>query len=209
MQETQEMQVRSLGWEDSLEEEMAAHSSMLAWRTQWTEEPGRLQSMGLPGLMQLKQLSMQACLFLSGCSDTVPNSTWERTHERGSQPGIVHVESGNQSTPELMHALGPQQEASAVSPSLGVALALGRDGFLRICLEGGAAEFPLFGERFKVRSGGWPLPSQHSETQAPQFRGRHLLLVTDTDASWGHRDIMVPDLEEGPAPAYTRSPLCL
>ena len=205
MQETQEMQVWSLGWEDSLEEEMAAHSSMLAWRTQWTHEPGRLQSMGL----QMKQLSMHACLFLSGCSDTVPNSTWERTHERGSQPGIIHVESGNQSTPELTHALGPQQEASAVSPSLGVALALGRDGFLRMSLERGAAEFPLFGERFKVRSGGWPLRSQHSETQAPQFLGRHRLLVTDTDASWGHRDIMVPDLEEGPAPAYTRSHLCL
>ena len=64
------------------------------------------------------------------------------------------MESGNQSTPELMHAPGPQQEASAVSPSLGVALALGRDSFLRISLEGGAAEFPLFGDRFKVRSGG-------------------------------------------------------
>ena len=47
MQETQETQVRSLGWEDSLEEEMATHSSILAWRTQWTEEPGRLQSTGL------------------------------------------------------------------------------------------------------------------------------------------------------------------
>ena len=38
--------VRSLGWEDSLEEEMATHSSILAWRIPWTEEPGRLQSMG-------------------------------------------------------------------------------------------------------------------------------------------------------------------
>ena len=39
--------VRSLGWEDPLEEEMATHSSTLAWRIPWTEEPGRLQSMGL------------------------------------------------------------------------------------------------------------------------------------------------------------------
>ena len=39
-------QVRSLGWEDPLEKEMAIHSSILAWRTPWTEEPGRLQSMG-------------------------------------------------------------------------------------------------------------------------------------------------------------------
>ena len=47
MQETQETQVRSLGQEDPLEEDMATHSSILAWRIPWTEEPGRLQSMGL------------------------------------------------------------------------------------------------------------------------------------------------------------------
>ena len=38
--------VRSLGWEDPLEEGMAAHSSILAWSISWTEEPGGLQSMG-------------------------------------------------------------------------------------------------------------------------------------------------------------------
>ena len=38
--------VRSLGQEDTLEEEMATHSSTLAWKIPWTEEPGRLQSMG-------------------------------------------------------------------------------------------------------------------------------------------------------------------
>ena len=38
--------VRSLGWEDPLEKAMATHSSILAWRIPWTEEPGRLQSMG-------------------------------------------------------------------------------------------------------------------------------------------------------------------
>ena len=41
-----ETQVPSLGWEDPLEKEMAAHSSILAWRIPWTEEPSRLQSMG-------------------------------------------------------------------------------------------------------------------------------------------------------------------
>ena len=46
MQETQELQVPSLGWEDPLEEEMATHSSILAWEIPWTEEPGRLQSRG-------------------------------------------------------------------------------------------------------------------------------------------------------------------
>ena len=42
----QEAQVRSLSQEDPLEKEMAAHSSILAWKIPWTEEPGRLQSMG-------------------------------------------------------------------------------------------------------------------------------------------------------------------
>ena len=42
-----ETQVRSLGWEDLLEKEMATHSSTFAWKIPWTEEAGRLQSMGL------------------------------------------------------------------------------------------------------------------------------------------------------------------
>ena len=46
MQETQEMWVRSLGWEDPLEKGMATHSSILAWRIPWTKEPAGLQSMG-------------------------------------------------------------------------------------------------------------------------------------------------------------------
>ena len=46
MQETQEMWVQSLGQEDPLEKVMAAHSSILAWRISWTEEPGGLQFMG-------------------------------------------------------------------------------------------------------------------------------------------------------------------
>ena len=46
MQEMQETQVRSLGQEDPLEEKMATHSTIPAWEIPWTEEPGRLQSMG-------------------------------------------------------------------------------------------------------------------------------------------------------------------
>ena len=42
----QETQVQSLGQEDPVEKEMATHSSILAWEIPWTEEPGRLQSMG-------------------------------------------------------------------------------------------------------------------------------------------------------------------
>ena len=47
VQATQETQVPSLSREDPMEKEMAAHSRILAWRIPWTEEPDRLQSMGL------------------------------------------------------------------------------------------------------------------------------------------------------------------
>ena len=43
----QETSIQSLGWEDLLEKEMATHSNILAWEIPWTEEPGRLQSVGL------------------------------------------------------------------------------------------------------------------------------------------------------------------
>ena len=46
MQEMQEMWVRSLGWEDPLDQEMAIHPSILAWEVPWTEEPGGVQSLG-------------------------------------------------------------------------------------------------------------------------------------------------------------------
>ena len=45
-QETQETRVQSLSWEDPLEKEMETYSSILGWGIPWTEEPGRLQSMG-------------------------------------------------------------------------------------------------------------------------------------------------------------------
>ena len=44
------MWIQSLGWEDLLEEEMASHSNILAWRISWTEKPGGLQSMGSQGV---------------------------------------------------------------------------------------------------------------------------------------------------------------
>ena len=53
MQESQETWVRSLGWEDPSEKEMATHSSILALKSAWTEEPGRLQFMGLQSQTQL------------------------------------------------------------------------------------------------------------------------------------------------------------
>ena len=45
-----EIWVQSLGWEDPLEKEMTVHSSILAWRIPWAEEPGGLQSMGSQGV---------------------------------------------------------------------------------------------------------------------------------------------------------------
>ena len=53
MQETLEMQVRSLGWEDPLEEEMATHSSILAGIILWMEEPGGLRFMGSQSQVRL------------------------------------------------------------------------------------------------------------------------------------------------------------
>ena len=47
MQESQETQVQFWDWEDPLEEGMATHSSIIAWRILWTEEPSKLQSIGL------------------------------------------------------------------------------------------------------------------------------------------------------------------
>ena len=46
MQEAQETWIQPLGWEDTLEQEMATHSSIIAWETPWTEEPDRLRFTG-------------------------------------------------------------------------------------------------------------------------------------------------------------------
>ena len=53
----QKIQVRSLGREDALEEEMATHSSILAWRIPWKEESGWLQSMGLQARLSMRASS--------------------------------------------------------------------------------------------------------------------------------------------------------
>ena len=61
----QETLVQSLGWEDPLEEEMATHSSILAWRIPWRKKPGRLQSAGLQRVghdLATKQQILLVCL---------------------------------------------------------------------------------------------------------------------------------------------------
>ena len=89
----QEMQVQSLGWEDSLEEEMAPHSSILAWGIPWTKKPGLLQVMGsqeehslatkqqqqamrYPGFFQV---IIDAVFLLARC---IPDSTSQNTTGR-------------------------------------------------------------------------------------------------------------------------------
>ena len=56
---------QSLGWEDPLEKGMKTHSSILAWRTPWTEESGGLESIGSKTQTQLKQLSTHRRLDFS------------------------------------------------------------------------------------------------------------------------------------------------
>ena len=53
-----ETQVQSLGWEDSLEKEMAIHSRTIAWKIPWTEEPGRLQSTGSQSWTRLSDFTI-------------------------------------------------------------------------------------------------------------------------------------------------------
>ena len=62
MQETQETWVGSLGQEDPLEEEIATHSSILAWKIPWTKEPGRLQSIGSQRVGYDEQLNTSTSL---------------------------------------------------------------------------------------------------------------------------------------------------
>ena len=59
----QETQVRSLGQEDPLEKQMPTHSSILAWRIPWTEEPGRLQYMGSQKVALTERLHFHFLLY--------------------------------------------------------------------------------------------------------------------------------------------------
>ena len=67
MQETQQIEVQSLGQEDPLEEEMLAYSSILAWKIPWTEEPGGLQSMGSQRVRH-DRVSTHAFIITFGCA---------------------------------------------------------------------------------------------------------------------------------------------
>ena len=74
MQETQEMQVPSLGWEDPLEEGMATHSSILALRILLTEEPGGLLCMGSQRVRQLSTSMRQSSSAMKWISSDILDS---------------------------------------------------------------------------------------------------------------------------------------
>ena len=70
MQNTQEMQVGSLGWEVPLKKEMATHSGIIAWEIPWTEKPGGLKSLGLQRVrhdlaIKTTDISLHICTTLS------------------------------------------------------------------------------------------------------------------------------------------------
>ena len=68
MQETKEMQLQPLGWEDTLEEGMTTHFSILAWRIPWTEEPGGLQT-AKKSQTRLNQLRTAEHIYISTLCD--------------------------------------------------------------------------------------------------------------------------------------------
>ena len=71
--------IRSLGWEDPLEKEMATHGSTLAWKIPWTEELGRLQSMGLQRVRHDWGTKLFIFLFLHGCISIGMGSIFQAT----------------------------------------------------------------------------------------------------------------------------------
>ena len=103
------MWVQFLGQEDSLEEEMASHSSILAWKIPWTEVPGRLQSMGSPSWMQLSKWAHKhkyklgknsfclfVCLFRNQSQGYAGSTCYDQlsdTHEKAkdSVPFVLHM----------------------------------------------------------------------------------------------------------------------
>ena len=97
-----ETQVRALGWEDPLEKETAIHSSTIAWKIPWTEEPGRLQSMGPQRVRHDWATSLSLSTFLkwqnyrneepvSGCQGMRRELRWDRSGCgcKGAIPGIL------------------------------------------------------------------------------------------------------------------------
>ena len=90
----QETQVRFLVWEDPMEKEMAAHSSINAWRIPWTEEPGRLLSMGSQGSDTTQRLGLPSC-----ARGAEPACQCRRRETHGFQPGSGRSPGGGHGNP--------------------------------------------------------------------------------------------------------------
>ncbi|XDA71268.1 hypothetical protein R6Z07F_001620 [Ovis aries] len=90
--------VRSLGWEDPLEKEMATHSSTLAWKIPWTEDPGRLQYMGLQSRTRLSNFTF---FWVSQVALLVKNSPANARDVRdaGLIPGLGRSPEGGYGNP--------------------------------------------------------------------------------------------------------------
>ena len=78
--------VRSLGWEDPLEKEMATHSSILAWRIPWTEETGGLQSTGSQSQTELSNFTSLHCTL-----DSFVDHDGYSISSKGFLPTIVNI----------------------------------------------------------------------------------------------------------------------
>ena len=84
------MQLQSLGWEDTLEQEMATLSSILAWKIPWSEESGRLQSMGWKGLnttehMCTHKLNIPLIFLMHTTVEDIKSNTFRE------QTGSIHI----------------------------------------------------------------------------------------------------------------------
>ena len=111
MQETQEMQVWSLGWEDPLEEEMATHSSILAWKLclAWTEEPGGLQAMGPQSQTWLTICAHQGSI----CDEErVPNLSQQVMISQFDSLTKIHIQDGNMELSQHFHNSQYKKEGS-------------------------------------------------------------------------------------------------
>ena len=104
-----ETQVRSLGWEDPLEKETANHSSTLAWKIPWAEEPGSLQSMGL----QRVGHDWATSLSLSVLSNSM--TPWTVTHQAFLSIGFPRQEYLNRLRFPLLGDLPKPRDRTGVS----------------------------------------------------------------------------------------------
>ena len=100
-----ETRVQSLGWEDHLEKEMATHSSILAWEIPWTEEPGRLQSMGLKRVRYDSDFPYTTLIELKAIGTVIGM----KKNMSQSNPGVLSVERS-------LEPVGQQSHEPASTP---------------------------------------------------------------------------------------------